>query len=534
MVRPPEEDIYHEFFKAKHTTQYLENYVDQHSHAGQTLRDRIRFCCTVSSIRKADSKWVISCNDISGNSTVFHANKVVVACGVTSTPNIPKFIGEKKFGAPLIHHYEFGQSAVLSSAEIRNVTVVGGSKSAADMVLAAVKAGKNVSWIIRRSGAGPGWFVSHKGKGPYRNVVEIGSTRFFSTFSPSILNPENWLTRFLHGTKWGATLVDAIWGGATHQALEAADYDGRPRAKLGFGDLKPHTPLFWQNAAGGILNQPDFWENIAKNVSIFHDDIVELDDHIVRLKGGEDIATDVILCGTGWNPNDFSFFDTDLLVRLGLPHSLKDVPSSKEAERWAQLEKQADEKVLKQFPLLANPPHHFHEPIRTTAYRLYNGIAPLNDDSIAFVGYTLYSNHFRGAECQAVWAIAYLDKQLNLPSIEDQQLEVARQVAWCRRRYLSHGVGGNFVPFESEAYTDKILGEIGLSSHRKGFLRDLFMPTGPRDLVGLKDEYLDKFHRHMPESKDMNLNGAPLSGGKSVMSYGWVFSLRDLLHSLLK
>lgn len=292
--------------------------------------------------------------------------------------------------------------------------------------------------------------------------------------------------------------------------------------------------LFWQNAAGGILNQPDFWENIAKNVSIFHNDIVELDDHVVRLKGGEDIATDVILCGTGWNPNDFSFFDTDLLIRLGLPHSLKDVPSSKEAERWAQLEKQADEKVLKQFPLLANPPHHFHEPIRTTPYRLYNGIAPLNDDSIAFVGYTLYTNHFRGTECQAVWAIAYLDKQLKLPSLEDQQLEIARQVAWCRRRYLSHGVGGNFLPFEAEAHTDKILAEIGLSSHRKGFLRDLFMPTGPRDLVGLKDEYLEKLHRHMPESKDMNASGAPLSGGKSVMSSRWVLSLRDLLHFMFK
>ena len=94
--------------------------------------------------------------------------------------------------------------------------------------------------------------------------------------------------------------------------------------------------------------------------------------------------------------------------------------------------------------------------------------------------YTLCPNHFRGAECQAIWAIAYLDKQLTLPSLKDRQLEIARQVAWCRRRYLSHGVGGNFVPFESEACTDKILAEIGLSSHRRGFRSDTFMPTGPK------------------------------------------------------
>ncbi|KAI4225266.1 MAG: hypothetical protein L6R36_004054 [Xanthoria steineri] len=534
MIRPPKEDTYQGFFKAKHTTHYLENYVDQHSQAGQTLRDRIRFSCSVSSIRKTVHKWVISCTDISGGSTIFHTNKVIVASGISSTPNIPKFLGEEKFGAPLIHHYEFGQSAVLPSTEIRNVTVVGGSKSAADMVLSSVKAGKNVSWIIRRSGTGPGWFVANKGKGPYKSAVEIGTTRFFSNFTPSILPPENWLNRFLHGTKWGAILIDAIWGGAAHQALEVADYDGRAQAKPGFDELKPHTPLFWQNVAGGMLNQPDFWETIANHVDIFHDDIVELDDHVVRLKGGKDVATDVILCGTGWNPNDFSFFDTDLLIRLGLPHSLKDAASSKDAERWTQLEKQADEEILKQFPLLANPPHHFQEPIRTTPYRLYNMIAPLNDDSIAFVGHMAIVNHFRGAECQALWAMAYLDKQLKLPSYEDRQLEIARRVTWCRRRYLSHGVSGNYIPFESEAYTDKILAEIGLTSHRKGLLRDSFVPPGPGDLVGLKDEYLDKFHRHIPEAKDNIPSSAQLHGGKSVTGSGWVLSLRHLLQSILK
>ncbi len=293
--------------------------------------------------------------------------------------------------------------------------------------------------------------------------------------------------------------------------------------------------MFWQNAAGGILNQPDFWENIANHVHIFHNDIVELDDHIVRLKGGDDVASDVILCGTGWNPSDFSFFNIDLRVGLGLPYSLKDAPSSQDAERWAQLEKKADEEILNQFPLLANPPHHFHEAVRTTPYRLYNMIAPLNDDSIAFVGHMVHSNHFRGAECQAYWAMAYLDKQVTLPSLEDRELEIARRVAWCRRRYLSHGVGGNYIPFESGAYTDKILAEIGLKSHRKGFLRDSFMPPGPKDLVGLKDEYVDKFHRHVPEAKDtIPSSSAQLHGGKSVTSSGWVLSLRHLLHSMLK
>ena len=58
MIRPPEEDTYYDFFKAKHTTQYLEDYVDRHIFAGQTLRDRIQFGVGVDKITKVDGKWV--------------------------------------------------------------------------------------------------------------------------------------------------------------------------------------------------------------------------------------------------------------------------------------------------------------------------------------------------------------------------------------------------------------------------------------------------------------------------------------------
>ena len=61
------------------------------------------------------------------------------------------------------------------------------------------------------------------------------------------------------------------------------------------------------------------------------------------------------------------------------------------------------------------------------------------------------------------------------------------------------------------------------------------MPPGAKDLVGLKDEYVDKFHRHVPEAKDtIPSSSAQLHGGKSVTSSGWVLSLRHLLHSMLK
>lgn len=39
MTRPPSEHTYYELFKAKYTTQYLENYIDHHRYAGVQKRE---------------------------------------------------------------------------------------------------------------------------------------------------------------------------------------------------------------------------------------------------------------------------------------------------------------------------------------------------------------------------------------------------------------------------------------------------------------------------------------------------------------
>ena len=59
MPRPPDEDTYLEFFKAKHTTKYLESYVDTHRYVGRTLRNRIRFSVEVQSVLKSGSEWTV-------------------------------------------------------------------------------------------------------------------------------------------------------------------------------------------------------------------------------------------------------------------------------------------------------------------------------------------------------------------------------------------------------------------------------------------------------------------------------------------
>ncbi|MCJ1392862.1 monooxygenase [Xylographa bjoerkii] len=484
MPRPPENDTYYDFFKAKYTTMYLEDYVDRRTYAGETLRERIRFGSHVHKVMKAREKWVIYSKDKTGDTHIFHATKLIVASGLTSRQYIPSLSGKEKFDRPIIHQENFGQSSILSSPDVQRVTVLGGAKSSADMVYASVKAGKKVSWIVRDTGTGPAFFLSPKGKGPYKNAFELGSIRVASTLSPSFLVPESWWTRFLHETKLGRKILQGIWTGANAEAMPPENIKHREK-------LLPHTPIFWQNGTGGLLNHTDFWETITDSVEIYQSDLRELDAGLVRLKSGEEVPTDVLLCGTGWLPA-LDFFDNDLLVTLDLPHEIADEPVEY-SEKWATLEKEADQKVIQKFPMLATPPAHYTKPRTLTPYRLYNGIASIRDDSIVFIGHVLVGNYFSVTEAQAIWATAYLDKQLMLPSIAEREKQIALFTAWCRRRYLNNGENGNWMTFEFIVYSDHLLHEVGLSSNRKSWFKNLFSPCMMRDMAGLRDEYMAKY-----------------------------------------
>lgn len=244
MTRPPEEDTYYDFFKAKHTTQYLEHYIDDHKFNGQSLRERIRFGFEVQNIRRQDLMWVVSGQDKKGGANIkIRAVKLIVASGLASTPVLPTLPGKEKFEGSILHQEAFGQSSVLSAPDILRITVLGEGKSSADMVYASIKAGKSVTWIVRTPGisSGPGFFLPAKGKGPYKNAFALGSTRVVATLTPSFFNPDSWWTKFLHGTSLGRKVVSAAWGSADKEIRDEANFESRP-AKKGFEKLAHRAP----------------------------------------------------------------------------------------------------------------------------------------------------------------------------------------------------------------------------------------------------------------------------------------------------
>lgn len=244
MERPPAEDCMYDMFRAKYTTKYLEDYVDKMSHVGQTLRDRIQFNTYVESIKKVDGQWRFICTDgITKSQREMFSSRVMIANGQNSLPNMPKFPGQEHFRGKIIHSIDFGQSDVAQNKSIQHVSVIGAGKSAADMVYEAVKAGKTVSWIIRKTGdgsLGAGVLAPVNLPTPpsFKNGIEASQARIMASLQPCYLIPyRSWWTWFLHSTTLGAKLVAKIFSALDNTIRKYAGYRERKSDK-GFEKLE--------------------------------------------------------------------------------------------------------------------------------------------------------------------------------------------------------------------------------------------------------------------------------------------------------
>jgi cation diffusion facilitator CzcD-associated flavoprotein CzcO len=205
---PKPREVYYGFFPAHYVTSYLEDYADSHRYAGKSLRERIAFSTAVTHVRRDPhtESWIVTTDNLS----VFSTRKLMVCAGLTSVPNMPSLPGQESFTNKIIHHRDFGSSAVLEDPQIQHIAVLGGGKSAADIAYAAATAGRYVSWIIRNSGHGPQGLLPAKGIGPYRNINEVLSTRFMAALNPSLWAPRAWKTRALHQSSTGRRILDKL------------------------------------------------------------------------------------------------------------------------------------------------------------------------------------------------------------------------------------------------------------------------------------------------------------------------------------
>lgn len=501
----PDLETYHGFFPAKHVADYLNQYVETRTYAGQSLMSRISFHSKVDGLIKGDRGWTLHVKKLEDghmNQVVFSAHRIIDATGLTSTANIPAIPGRGRYQGQILHHKDFGrhQDSILRSPKPRKIAVIGGAKSAADVAYACAKAGHEVHWIIRRSGAGPAAFVAAKGSGSYENSNESFYTRLTSHFLASWFFDESstWLGRLLYNTSLGRGFLKVCWRVINRKAQKLANYDRHDGQKNGFFNLRPDTEIFWQNDSTGICQRDDFFDTISLKVRVYREDIKKVTSTGLELANGSSTDVDTIIFATGWTTSHPKMQREDDGEDIRLPLGLSvpyDKHTSSSSEGWSKMEGEAREEVLARFSILQDqPPHHQNTTADSRApLRLYKGILPIKDKSIAFVGQLLSGNNFRIAEVQALYVVAAFDGVLSLPTPEQMETSVARTIAWNRLRYLSKGVYGSWIYWDMVPYTDNLLAELGLRTHRhSAWWKDLFSPCFASDLSGLIDEYRAK------------------------------------------
>lgn len=249
--------------------------------------------------------------------------------------------------------------------------------------------------------------------------------------------------------------------------------------------------FFWSSGPVGVIQQEDFWDLVSKKVNVYRSDPISTTLNAIVLEDGREVPSDAVLCGTGWR-SAYPFFTSEQASQLGLPHQ---PTASAEEQTWLELMQREEADILKTYPILASPPSGA-KPVGDTSLtpaRLYYGMASLSDHSIIFLGKARVSNNFRVADAQAIWATAYWDGNVVLPPLDEVKRQVAHMNALSRRRYPTRGFDGINFHADLVYYTDKLVCDAGLASHRKGWWDDIEEPCLANDFRDCAEEYREKY-----------------------------------------
>ncbi|KAJ4151182.1 hypothetical protein LMH87_011897 [Akanthomyces muscarius] len=455
--------------------------------------DRIQFRSKVDVVEPADgdggSAWKLSVTGPDGKRREVAAKKLILATGLTSTPNMPTYKGSEDLGAPLFHAKDFCAQAPRLMGSVKSAVVVGGAKSAYDVAYAMVQDGATVDLVIRDNGHGPVWiapaFVT-----PFKTRLDqLLLVRWMTWMAPCPWGGEDGfgsVRGFLHGTALGRFLVDLFWKILSADVVGANGYDTHPE----LAKLKPWHSAFWIGSGLSILNYQTPFFDLVKDgrIRVHIGQIDHMEHKTVVLADGTRLQTDVVVCSTGWKKESpIKFNNMDAPTRFGLDVS--------DAE-LAKLNNKADEDVLNLFPRLRYQPKLRFTPKAGEPLRLYRFIVPSTHvfaRSIAFAGAVSSVNTATCAAAQGHWIAAYLSNRLDrLPSTGDEVSdEIMLHTQWGKWRYpCGYGASLPDFVFEGLPYVDLLLRDMGLRNNRKGSLfAELTKPYLPRDFRGLVEEW---------------------------------------------
>ena len=431
-----------------------------------------------------DTGWELELKDTSDddNTSVsrISCGKLILATGQASSPYKPAFKGLASFKRPIIHSVDLGTTALslISDESVKDVTVVGGSKSAHDAVYMFASAGKHVNWIIHSTSHGRGAVPMAKpisAMGPWTLWIEDllmrRSLAWFGAAPWSDGDGFSWIRWFLHSTRLGNSLVKGFFRGMSDQGIQKSGIldDEKTRVLLP-GDLA----MWYGTQASSIDYDTDFYELVRNDkASVTLGNIDQLEDGRIYMEDGIFLDTDVLVLATGYDYSaSVPLEPAAKRLGWGCPVDLS------EDTTYPDLDAQSDKEVLSRFMLLNSSPSKAERLPSLTPWRLWRFLAPPSQlkhgsrRNLVFMNTINSYQTFIRSELTSLWAYAYLHNRLTVrtPSEQEARCEVSLWTRFGKWR-TPYGLQGKQADFllDSMAYYDLLLRDLGLRSWRKGW-----------------------------------------------------------------
>lgn len=474
---------------------YLHRYAEHFD-----LLSKIRFNTTVTkAVRRTDAPgWTLTLE----SGEMLSCDKLIISSALHSKPKWPSIPREASFKGTVIHSRNLGtQHKDIIASGARSIVIVGGCKSAVEAATLFLDLNPDIQihWVVRPSAQGVPMVVVNPQMRP--NFVAVAQTRLFSIFGPTIFNTSGFWHTLLHSrTSWlGNKIFAAFWTLMSKTVKAGPQYSKSANARK----IEPQgDTLFWDAAYISLLyNDSRFlkWLHEGKRINVYRDTPTKLADGQMHLASGATIDADAVVYCTGWQPS-IDFFSAAEAADLGIPVPVLEQRNA----HWERLLADADTKVQKELPFLANEGRAAAETPSHSQFRQYRQVLSpkllaRGDRSIAFAGFVSSGQTAVCCELLSLWAVAWLEGllPLRLPSEEEMEADVARVNACMARRYGARGAKDPEIILEVQWFFDVLLRDLGLRAKRKqkgimGVLKEWLLPYSAGDYRGVVNEFLDR------------------------------------------
>ncbi|SFD52867.1 flavin-containing monooxygenase [Streptomyces aidingensis] len=402
---------------AADTQRYLEDYARTFG-----VLERLRPGTEVVSVRPADGPgrpgahgWLIRSRPAGDPAAQVRGEAfdcVAVASGAHHHTRLPALPGRELFGGTVLHSNEVRAGTFTG----RHVVVVGGGKSALDLVTRAAAEAASATLVQRKVN----WMVPERlllGLVGYKWILmtRLGEALLPRYHDPACVRPVDRIDERVKRALWWLIARDILLTTGLYRL---------PRR------LRPAQPLPFHLAHAGVMPRGYVRAVRRGRITARVAAVESWTARGLRLATGAEVAADVVVFATGHD---------------------------------------------KVFPFL-DPGVPVHDP--AGRLRLYRGIVPPGADRLGFVGFRQVFSNIMGMELTAHWLTRhFLGTLRTAPGEEEMRRAVDGRLAWQERAMPGSG-GYDFGPYDIHC-ADELLHDMGLPSRRAGnLLAEYLLPGG--------------------------------------------------------